>query len=64
MTAGDGVLMAEEIPITNNHRFEIEIPVAFSYKEGVTLKTNSELLLYGTVGLPKIIPLINPQSDK
>lgn len=64
MTFGDGVLMAKEITILNDDSFEIEIPVAFSHMEGVTLKTNSELLLYGTVGLPKIIPLINPKSDK
>ena len=63
MTYGDGVAMAEEIPIDIDNKFEIEIPVAFSHVEGVTLKTNSELLLYGTVGLPKIIVLVNPKSN-
>ncbi|MBU1114145.1 MAG: hypothetical protein KKE09_03325, partial [Bacteroidetes bacterium] len=61
-TSGDGLLMAMEIPIQDDKSFEIEIPVAFSHIVGVTLDTNSELLLYGTVGLPKIIPLINPKS--
>lgn len=63
MTYGDGVLMGKEIPIQDNNSFEIEIPVAFSNQEGVELKTNSELLLYGTVGLPKIVPLINPKNS-
>lgn len=64
MTYGDGVAMAMEIPLQNNTDFEIEIPIAFSHVDGVTLKTNSELLLYGTVGLPKIISLRNPESGK
>jgi hypothetical protein len=62
MTYGDGVSMAMEIPLQNNTDFEIEIPIAFSHMEGVTLKTNSELLLYGTVGLPKVISLRNPEN--
>lgn len=62
VTYGDGVIMAKEIPIHNNNSFEIELPITFSHREGVTLKTSSELLLYGTVGLPKIIKLINPKS--
>jgi hypothetical protein len=62
MTYGDGVAMAMEIPLQNNTDFEIEIPVAFSHVEGVTLKANSELILYGTVGLPKVISLINPEN--
>jgi len=63
MTYGDGIIMAMEIPIQDDNSFEIEIPVAFSHVEGITLKTCSELLVYGTVGLPKIIPLVNPKSD-
>jgi hypothetical protein len=63
MSSGDGELMANEIAIQNDDSFEIELPVAFSHIEGVTLKTDSELLLYGTVGLPKIIQLINPKND-
>jgi len=62
MTYGDGVIMAKEIPIQNDNSFEIELQIAFSHMEGVTIKTSSELLLYGTVGLPKIIKLINPKS--
>jgi hypothetical protein len=57
------LLGAMEIPIENSNNFEIEIPVAFSHMEGIILKTSSKLLLYGTVGLPKIIPLVNPLSD-
>jgi hypothetical protein len=64
MTYGDGVSMAIEIPLQNNTDFEIEIPIAFSHVGGLTLKANSELLLYGTVGLPKVISLVNPESDK
>ena len=63
MAYGDGEIMAKEIPIQSDNSFEIEIPVAFSNQEGVELKTNSELLLYGTVGLPKIVPLINPKNS-
>jgi len=62
ISTGDGLLMSMEIPFQNDKSFEIELPVAFSNIEGVTLKTNSKLLLYGTVGLPKVIPLINPKS--
>jgi hypothetical protein len=64
MTYGDGVPMAMEIPLQDRTDFDVEIPVAFSNAEGVTLRTSSELLLYGTVGLPKVIPLINPKSAK
>lgn len=64
MTYGDGVLMAMEIPIQSDNYFESEIPVAFSFQEGVTLTTSTELILYGTVGLPRIIPLINPKSKE
>ena len=63
MTYGDGVLEAMEIPINNEYSFEIEIPVAFSHVEGIMLNTDGELLLYGTVGLPKIITLTNAQKD-
>ena len=63
MTFGDGELSAIEIPIKNYENFETELPVAFSHVDGITLKTNSELLLYGTVGLPKVITLINPKNN-
>ncbi len=63
ISSGDGILMANEIMIQNDGSFEMEIHVAFSHVEGVTLKTNSELLLYGTVGLPKIIQLLNPKNN-
>jgi hypothetical protein len=63
VTGGDGILNSMEIPIQSDQSFEVKIPVAFSYVEGIYLKTNSELLLYGTVGLPKIISLINPKSE-
>ena len=63
MSYGDGVIMAKEIPVQNNNNFDIEIPVAFSHIEGVILKTNTELLLYGTIGLPKVIPIKNPRSN-
>jgi hypothetical protein len=63
MSYGDGLETAVEIPVQNDNKFEIEIPVAFSHVSGITLKTNSELLLYGTVGLPKVIELINPKSE-
>ena len=55
--------MALEVPIQNDNSFEIEIPVAFSHIEGQILKTGSELLLYGTVGLPKVILIKNPKND-
>ncbi|MGE5681583.1 MAG: hypothetical protein ACM34K_11965 [Bacillota bacterium] len=61
MTYGDGLSMAMEIPVVNNN-FEIEIPVSFSHNEGITLTTNTELLLYGTTGLPLTVKLINPKS--
>lgn len=64
MTYGDGTIMAMEIPIQDDDSFDIEIPIAFSHVEGIILKTSSELLLYGTVGLPKIVPLVNPKSDE
>ena len=64
MTYGDGISSAMEIPINNDNSFEVEIPVAFSHVEGIMIKTDSELLLYGTVGLPKIIPLVNPASNE
>ena len=64
MTYGDGVIMAMEIPIQNDNNFDIEIPIAFSHVEGIIIKTSSELLLYGMVGLPKIVPLENPKSDE
>jgi len=63
MTHGDGIISAMEIPIQNDGGFDTVIPVAFSHVEGVTLKTSSELLLYGTVGLPKIVSLKNPESN-
>lgn len=63
MTYGDGVLEAIEIPINYDNSFEKEITMAFCHVEGLMLKTDSELLLYGTVGLPKIIQLVNPAID-
>ncbi len=64
MTYGDGVMEAMEIPINKSNCFEIEIPVAFSHVEGRVLETDSELLLYGTIGLPKVVPLVNPEKNK
>lgn len=63
MTYGDGLAMAMEIPIENNN-FDIEIPVAFSHVKDVTLTTSTELIVYGTIGLPRIIKLINPKSSQ
>jgi hypothetical protein len=63
LTHGDGELSAMEIPVQSNSHFEIEIPVAFSHVEGVVLKTSAQLILYGTIGLPKVIQLVNPKSD-
>lgn len=63
MANGDGLATAIEIPIQNNN-FDIEIPVAFSHVEGVALETSTKLLLYGTVGLPRVITLKNPRSPK
>jgi len=54
-----GMAMVMEIPFQSNHRFEIEIPIAFTFAENIILTANSELLIYGTVGLLKIISLIN-----
>jgi hypothetical protein len=61
MSYGDGIPMAIEIPI-NNNSFEKTINIAFSHVEGLTLTTNGELILYGTVGLPRVIKLINPKG--
>ncbi len=61
MTYGDGIISAMEIPVKNN-TFEAEIPVAFSHVDGITLKTKTELILYGTVGLPIVIQLKNPKN--
>ena len=63
LTHGDGELSAMEIPIQSDSHFEIAIPVAFSHVEGEVLKTSTQLILYGTIGLPKVIKLINPKSD-
>ncbi|HEX2869537.1 MAG TPA: hypothetical protein VHO03_21010 [Ignavibacteriales bacterium] len=62
MTYGDGLAMAMEIPIINNN-FDVEIPVAFSHVKDITLTTSTNLIVYGTVGSPKIIKLINPRSQ-
>lgn len=62
LTYGDGIIGAMEIPITNNN-FDIEIPVAFSHVEGIILKTSTKLIVYGAIGSPKIIRLINPKSQ-
>ena len=61
MTYGDGLISAMEIPVQNNN-FEAEVPVAFSHEEGITLKTNTELIIYGTVGLPIVVQLKNPKN--
>ena len=61
MTYGDGIMSAMEIPVQNN-TFEAETPVAFTHVDGITLKTNTELILYGTVGLPIVIQLKNPKN--
>lgn len=62
ITHGDGIITAMEVRINSDSSFEIEYTVAFSHVSGLILKSNSELVLYGTVGLPRIITLINPQN--
>ncbi len=62
-TSGDGLLSAAEIPVINGH-FEKTIGIAFSNISELRLTTNSELAVYGTVGLPKIISLLNPEAYK
>ncbi|MFH1195562.1 MAG: hypothetical protein V1720_07595 [bacterium] len=59
---GDGEISAFEIPVDTNKTFTTQYTVAFSHISGTTLTTNSELILYGTVGIPKVISLINPQN--
>jgi len=63
MTYGDGEVSALEIPVGSDSHFETEIPIAFSHVEGVVLKTSTQLILYGTIALPKIIQLTNPKSN-
>lgn len=62
-TSGDGLLSAAEVPV-NNGRFDDTINIAFSHVSGLILTTSSELAVYGTVGLPKLISLINPKGKK
>jgi hypothetical protein len=62
MTFGDGIPVGIEIPIQNDNSFDFETTLAFSYQEGIIFKTNSELILYGTVGLPIVVTLINPEN--
>lgn len=62
-TSGDGLLSSAEIPVINGH-FEKTIGIAFSNISELRLTTNSELAVYGTVGLPKIISLLNPEAYK
>ncbi len=64
MTYGDGLPIAVEIPVKDDNSFEREYTVQFDFKEGVILRNNSQLILYGTVGLPIIVTLINPENSK
>ena len=61
MTYGDGVSFAREIPI-NNGSFSDTIGLAFSNESGLVLTVSTEMALYGTSGLPKLIPLVNPKK--
>ncbi len=60
---GDGVNSAVEIPVKPDNSFDIKYSVAFLHAEGVVLKTDTELLLYGSAGLPKKIKIANPYNE-
>lgn len=56
------VPMALDIPIDNSKSFTAEFPVGYSHEPGTYLHDNCELFLYGIVGIPKSVLLVNPQN--
>ena len=63
MEYGDGLASAIEIPVRNSLSFDVKYNVAFRHVEGVYIKTDTRLLLYGAAGFPKVIIIKNPRNS-
>jgi hypothetical protein len=61
-TYGDGLVGAVSIYPKNDGSFSDTISIAFSYVSGVVLNNNTRIALYGAIGFPKIINIINPNN--
>jgi hypothetical protein len=62
-TYGDGVLSCCEIEIDDDSHFSRKVGIAFRYGSDEYLKTGTKIAVYGTVGPPKVIELVNPLKD-